>query len=79
MYQKVKPLRLLILFHGPFRDCEEIQNPDPSKFKGVVTSDGKPVQFQMLSTGEMAFLAEDVPPLGSNIVSPDRQKCLVLK
>jgi alpha-mannosidase len=33
--------------------------------KGVETSDGRPVDAQRLSTGELAFRAEDVPGLGS--------------
>ena len=44
-----------------------IKNPDPAKYRSIVTADGKPVASQMLSTGEIAFLADKVPPLGSKL------------
>lgn len=60
-----KTIEVINSLSWPRSGIVKIQNPDPSKFKGVVTSDGKPVLSQMLTTGEMAFLAENVPPLGS--------------
>ncbi|MGB9747788.1 MAG: glycoside hydrolase family 38 C-terminal domain-containing protein [Bacteroidales bacterium] len=62
-----KTIEVINSLSWPRSGIVKIQNPDPSKFKGVVTSDGKPVLSQMLTTGEMAFLAEDVPPLGSKL------------
>lgn len=51
----------------PRTDIVRVKNPDPAKYKGIVSIDGKPVPSQMLSTGEIAFLADNVPPLGSKL------------
>jgi hypothetical protein len=45
-------------------DVVRLKVPSPGSFR-VTDTEGRPVLSQMLSTGEIAFLASDIPPLGS--------------